>query len=169
MAVRPDIAVVEVGAFDVADRLLAGDSHWRAPGDPIYDSYLKSEMLQATDVFLSRGIHVVWLTSPDIDDQVDLPPGATGPENDPARTTRFNEILHEVATERPGLKVVDLADWVRRWPRGPFDPALRPDGCISLPRRRRPMSPRGSSPRSCGPWDLPILVLVPNGPRVSQS
>jgi len=127
-AARPQIAVIEVGPFDVADRMLAGDSQWRAPGDPIYDAYLKSEMLQATDIFLSRGLRTIWLTSPEIDDQPDLPPGVTGPENDPARTEQFNALVREVATGQPGLSVIDLANWVQHWPGGVFDPALRPDG-----------------------------------------
>jgi peptidoglycan/LPS O-acetylase OafA/YrhL len=149
VASRPDVAVVEVGPFDVADRLLAGDSQWRAPGDPIYDAYLHSEMLQAADVFLTRGIRLVWLTSPDIDDQVALPPGVTGPENDPARMARFNMILRTVAAERPGSTVVDLSAWVRSWPGGPFDPALRPDGVHFS---------TDSATADAAPWLVPLLL-----------
>lgn len=160
-AARPDVAVVEVGPFDVADRLLAGGSQWQAPGDPIYDSYLKSEMLQAADVFLTRGIHLVWLTSPDIDDQADLPPGVTGPENDPARMTRFNMILRAVAAERPGLSVVDLSGWVQRWPGGPFDPALRPDGVHFSTT---------SAATDVAPWLTPLILRTAglSGPRTGD-
>jgi peptidoglycan/LPS O-acetylase OafA/YrhL len=149
VAARPDVAVVEVGPFDVSDRLLAGDSQWRAPGDPMYDAYLHSEMLQAADVFLTRGIRTVWLTSPDIDDQASLPPGVTGPENDPARMATFNTILRTVAAERPGVTVVDLSAWVRRWPNGPFDPALRPDGVHFS---------TDSATADAAPWLVPLLL-----------
>ena len=41
---------------------------------------------------------------------------------------RYNAILARVAQQRPELRVVDLAGWVRRWPGGELDAALRPDG-----------------------------------------
>jgi hypothetical protein len=42
--------------------------------------------------------------------------------------TRFNVLLREVQQERPQLRLVDLARWMKRWPDGQFDPTLRPDG-----------------------------------------
>ena len=128
MATRPDVAVILAGPFDVADRLLPGTNQWRNPGDPTYDRDLRSEMLQAAQIFLSRHITTIWLTSPEFDNRVDLSPGATAPESDPARTQTFNTIVRSVAAASPGLEIIDLARWVQRWPGGPFDPALRPDG-----------------------------------------
>jgi len=54
-AVRPDIAVVLVGPWEVSDRKLPGDDAWRKPGDPIFDDYLRNEMLAAVDVLASGG------------------------------------------------------------------------------------------------------------------
>jgi peptidoglycan/LPS O-acetylase OafA/YrhL/lysophospholipase L1-like esterase len=129
-AEAPDVAVVQVGAFDIADRRLPGDATFRAPGDPVYDEHLRAEMLAVVDFFAERGVHVVWLTAPAIDvDRAKVPaPPAPSPESDPARIARFNELLREAAAARPELAIVDLAGWLRRRPGGELDPALRPDG-----------------------------------------
>jgi hypothetical protein len=42
---------------------------------------------------------------------------------------RFNALLHELPTLRPGLvRLVELADYMAALPRGPLDPDYRPDG-----------------------------------------
>lgn len=125
--VHPDIAVIEVGPFDVADHLFPGESTWRAPGDPVYDATMHQELLGAVDVFLSRGIHTVVLTSPDINDKTQS--AGPVPESDPRRMAVLNATIWQVASERPALRVVDLARWLQTgWPGGEFDPELRPDG-----------------------------------------
>ncbi len=125
---RPQVAVVQTGPIEVDDHLLPGDSRWRAPGDPAFDRLLKARMLEAVDLFLDRGVVPVWLTSPRIDPSRSTQPPNDDPAGDPARMRRFNEILAEVARERPELRVVDLAGWLRGWRGGELDPALRPDG-----------------------------------------
>jgi hypothetical protein len=125
---QPHIAVIQAGPIDVDDHLLPGDSKWRAPGDPVFDRLLKQSMLEAVDVFVDRGVVPVWLTSPRIEPSRSTQPPNDDPAGDPARMRRFNEILAEVALERPELRVVDLASWIRRWPGGELDPELRPDG-----------------------------------------
>ena len=128
---RPaDVAVIMVGPWDITDRVIPNDDQWRAPGDPVYDQYLKGEMEAAVDLLSSRVGMVVWLTNPLLDfGRADNPPPATPyPVSDPARTHRYNEILHEVAAERPALHVVDLAAWMRTLPGGELDPNIRPDG-----------------------------------------
>ena len=128
---RPaDVAVIMVGPWDITDRVIPNDDQWRAPGDPVYDQYLKSEMEAAVDLLSSRVGIVVWLTNPLLDfGRADDPPPATPyPVSDPARTHRYNEILLEVAAERPALHVIDLAAWMRTLPGGELDPNIRPDG-----------------------------------------
>jgi len=125
---QPQVAVIQAGPIDVDDHLLPGDTKWRAPGDPKFDAILKASMLEAVDVFLERGVVPIWLTSPRIEPSRSTQPPNDDPAGDPARMRRFNEILAEVALERPQLRVVDLDRWMRRWPGGEFDPALRPDG-----------------------------------------
>jgi hypothetical protein len=126
--VHPQVGVIQVGPIDVDDHLLPGDSAWRAPGDQRYDAILKAGMLDAVDVFLSRGVTAVWLTSPLIEPSRSTQPPNEDPSGDPARMLRFNQLLREVQRERPSLQVVDLARWLRLRPSGQFDPALRPDG-----------------------------------------
>lgn len=124
---QPDLALVQVGPWEVTDRKLEGDDTWRAPGDPVYDEYLRSEMLEATDVLAADGAEVVWLLSPPVG------PGASGEEiaqrgeaGDPARMARFNELVAEVVAARPGVAhAVDLAAFVDA---SNDDARLRPDG-----------------------------------------
>ncbi len=123
----PDLAVVQVGPWEVADRRLPGDDEWRAPGDPTYDRYLLEEMVTATDVLSAGGAEVVWLTSPPVG------PGTSGNEierrgdaADPARMQRVNELMTEAAERRPGTAhVLDLAGYVASTGE---DVRLRPDG-----------------------------------------
>ena len=131
LAKRPaDVAVIMVGPWDITDRVIPNDDQWRAPGDPVYDEYLKSEMEAAVDLLSNRVGMVVWLTNPLLDfGRSDNPPPATPyPVSEPARTHRYNEILYEVAAERPALHVVDLAGWMHTLPGGELDPNIRPDG-----------------------------------------
>ena len=122
---RPDIGVIQVGPIEVDDHVLAGESEWRALGDPEYDARMMAQMLAGVDTLLARGVVPVWLTSPPIEHAYLEPRPAS---DDPARMARFNEILRSVARRRPGLRIVDLSGWVRERPEGEFDRALRPDG-----------------------------------------
>jgi peptidoglycan/LPS O-acetylase OafA/YrhL len=126
--VHPTIGVIQVGPIEVDDHLLPGDTTWRAPGDPSYDAVLKTRMLEAVDLFLSRDVTPIWLTSPVIDPSRSTQPPNEDPSGDPARMMRFNEVIREVQRERPALRVVDLARWLRLRPGGELDPVLRPDG-----------------------------------------
>lgn len=117
-----DVALIQVGPIEVDDHLLPFDTTWRAPGDPLFDAYLEQKMLEAVDIVLAHGITPVWLTSP----AIEPPDGDVS--RDPARMARFNELLRDVARVRPALRLVDLAHYVKSWPRGEFDLALRLDG-----------------------------------------
>jgi hypothetical protein len=125
---NPQIAVIQVGPIDVDDHLLPGDTIWRAPGDPKYDALLEQGMLEAVDVFLSRGVTPIWLTSPFIDPSKSTQPPNSDPSGEPARMVRFNQLLRKVRRQRPELRVIDLAGWMKLQPDDGFDPSLRPDG-----------------------------------------
>ncbi|MCX7620150.1 MAG: acyltransferase [Acidimicrobiales bacterium] len=124
---NPTVAVVQVGPWDVLDRRLEGDTTWRRIGDPVYDAYLRDEMAHAVDVLSSQGAVVVWLTSPTIGAGA----AASGqPEweeaAEPGRMERFNELIRELPSLRPGrVQVVDLAGWLSQ---SGEDDRLRPDG-----------------------------------------
>jgi peptidoglycan/LPS O-acetylase OafA/YrhL len=126
--VHPEVGVIQVGPIDVDDHLLPGDAQWRAPGDPVFDTLLKERMLEAVDVFLSRGVTPVWLTSPFIQPSRSTQPPNDDPSGNPVRMVRFNQLLRQVQRERPSLRVIDLAAWLRLRPGGEFDPVMRPDG-----------------------------------------
>jgi peptidoglycan/LPS O-acetylase OafA/YrhL len=116
-----DVAVVQVGPWDVTDRELEGDTAWRKPGDPAYDAELSAEVGAAMDSLSANGGRVVWLTSPVVDLH-------GHPSSDPARIGRLNTIIRSEAAMRDGVRVVDLAGYLRSLPGGEMDARLRPDG-----------------------------------------
>ncbi|MCX7620229.1 MAG: acyltransferase family protein, partial [Acidimicrobiales bacterium] len=127
-ATKPDLVFVMTGFWDVTDRKLPGDDHWRAPGDPVYDEYLQREFAEASDLLHEQGATVVWFTYPHIDLGKDETPPRSYPVNDPARIDRQNQIIRELAESRSWIKVIDLASYAQTLPGGEFDPWYRPDG-----------------------------------------
>lgn len=128
---RPDVAVAFAGPWDVCDRKLPGDDQWRAPGDPILDDYLRRELLSASDLLLSDGGLVIWLTHPAIEQRAPggKVPKTPFPESNPARMRRLNELVKDMQKLRPRrIRVVDLAEHMRTLPGGELDPDYRPDG-----------------------------------------
>ncbi|WP_334140981.1 acyltransferase family protein [Rhabdothermincola sp.] len=123
---RPDVAVVQIGPWDIADRKVPGADGWRSPGDPRFDEFALSEMVHAVDVLSAQGALVVWLTSP-------LPGRAATIDDKPgwdasARMTALNAIIERLPDRRPGkVEVVDLAGWFRSLS-ADEDARLRPDG-----------------------------------------
>jgi peptidoglycan/LPS O-acetylase OafA/YrhL/lysophospholipase L1-like esterase len=125
-----DFAFIQTGPWDVTDRRLPGDDTWRAPGDPVFDAYLREELTHVTEILLDEGVPVVWVTAPHIEvgRNRQPPPDEPFPESDPARIDRLNEIIREIADEYEGATVVDLQGYLAGLPGGEMDPELRPDG-----------------------------------------
>ncbi len=124
---RPDLAVVTAGQWELVDRRLPGSSTWTHVGDPVYDDYLRSELLAATDVLASSGAVVVWLTLAPYSDELQHK-GTRDQRRShlPERVARLNEIIREVVAARPEVaRLVDLGAWME--PRR-NDPAFRDDG-----------------------------------------
>ncbi|MCX7621251.1 MAG: acyltransferase family protein [Acidimicrobiales bacterium] len=122
---RPNIGVIQVGPWEVVDRQLPGD-RWRALGDPVLDEYEKSEIRRAIDLLQAVDAEVVFLNLP----YIGAPEGKDvtefrGNAADPARADRFNQLLAEVAAERPGVHIIDLKGWLES---SGEDKRLRPDG-----------------------------------------
>ena len=110
---QPDLAVVLDAPWDVMDRRLVGDTKWRSFGDPVYDRWFLSEMVQVVDVLDARGATVVWLTSPPV-------------SNIPARTNRLNQLIEQLPHLVPGhVVVLDFAKYLAATGK---DAQLRPDG-----------------------------------------
>jgi hypothetical protein len=128
---RLDGALVQVGPWDTADRRLPRETAWRHLGQPDYDAVVKADLRLAVDALSSSGATVLWLTSPRVEMERTLVPRPPSPvpSSDPARMARLNELIAEVAAERPDVvKVIDLAAHLRASPGGELDPAVRPDG-----------------------------------------
>ena len=119
---RPDIAIVELGVWDIVERKLPGDDTVRTIGDPEYDAYLVEELRAANELLVSRVPRVVWVLQP---------PPARGilSDDDPVfqRTAEFNALLEELFADHPQVGLVDAAGWLESIGRtDDFD--LRPDG-----------------------------------------
>lgn len=127
---QPDIALVLSAGWDIRDRQLPGESVWRSVGEPEFDRYLRDELIAATDTLAKDGSLVVWLTHPAINVHLfDKEPDVPYPSSDPARIARWNELIFELETLRPGkVRVIDLRNYIRGLPGGEMNKAYRPDG-----------------------------------------
>ncbi len=128
-----DVAVVQLGPFDVTDhRLVDGGPTLTIGEDEALDSALSAALQIGVDSLLKHAGTVVLLASPDIDVGRIDGRSRTEPysESDPERMERFREILAEVAASTNGVVVVDLAAWIAE---RDDDATLRPDGVHFTP------------------------------------
>jgi peptidoglycan/LPS O-acetylase OafA/YrhL len=103
---KPDVVAVLVGEWELMDRVWEGN--WVHIGEPAYDAYLGKQLDLMIDVASARGAKVALLTTP-CSKPAESPSGALWPENDPARLTRFNQLLREAAARHPTkTSVLDL-------------------------------------------------------------
>ena len=135
-----DFAFVQYGPWDVADRKLEGSDEWVAPGDEVYDDYLRSEVATMVDLLLDQGVYVVWAAAPHLDVGLndEARPQEPYAESEPARIDRFNEVVREVVNARDGAVMMELGEFVAERPGGEFGATytnddgevvpLRPDG-----------------------------------------
>ena len=126
--IQPQVIVVMFGTWDVADRLIPGDTQWRSIGDPVYDKWLRGQISDAIDTMTAQGATVVWLTHPHIKDGLES--GAKGPfpEEDPARMDALNKMIREVVATKPRAQMLDLRAHMQTLPEGEMSLADRPDG-----------------------------------------
>lgn len=120
---QPEIAVVELGSWDLVARRLPGDDEWRRIGDPVYDEYLRAEMEAATELLLQTAQRVVWVLQPP-------PVASTREEDDPIfdELPLWNDLIVDVFDDHPAVGFVDLEDWLESTPDGVDSLRLRPDG-----------------------------------------
>ncbi|MEI8051045.1 MAG: acyltransferase family protein [Actinomycetes bacterium] len=105
--VNPDVVALEVGRWEVVDRLINGQ--WVHIGDPTWDRMFSHQLSQAIDVLAARGAKVAVLTLPYIKGNSEAPDGTPWPANDPERTDTYNAVLKKVVDESGGKAVlIDL-------------------------------------------------------------
>jgi peptidoglycan/LPS O-acetylase OafA/YrhL len=120
---QPDIAVVEIGVWDLLARRIPGDDQWRRIGDPVYDQYMRGEIRAATDLLLGTADKVVWVLQPP-------PVASTRDDDDPIfdELPLWNQMILDVLEGDPRVGFVDLEDWMASLPEGTESLRLRPDG-----------------------------------------
>jgi hypothetical protein len=124
---EPDVVVVSASIWDAADRKLLGDDTWRSLGDPRYDEFLRHEYGQAMDVLAATGATVVWIDNPPLQAGAKAMAALPG-VSEPGRISELNEIVAELAAERPSVRVVPVTRYLESRTAGIFDPSMRPDG-----------------------------------------
>ena len=123
------VAVLLTGSWDVIDRKLPGDPRWRGLGDPVYDRYMLGEIKGATEVLLSKGLTVVWLTTPPLHFGHGMvpPPEHQDPPDARARIAKLNALIRQVAASHPRTAVIDFGAHFSHLPKQENE-RLRPDG-----------------------------------------
>jgi peptidoglycan/LPS O-acetylase OafA/YrhL len=124
-----DVAVVQVGPWEVLDQQLAPDGPYLTVGeDPELDAAIAANLRRGIETLLVDNGMVAVLSPPDVEyGRVDgRPPAEPLPESDPARMAAVRAIIDDVAASYGDrVAVVDLAGWVAAHP---DDGALRRDG-----------------------------------------
>ena len=110
-AFQPDVAVVLIGAWDLADREVGG--RVLEFGTPEGQAFALAELDQAADVLSSGGARVVLLTTPHFE-QRDLGLNVSNPRFDLSRIDGLNRLYQELLQRRPqDVLVLDLGALVR--------------------------------------------------------
>jgi len=120
---QPDIAVVQVGLWDLVERQIPGDDQRRRIGDPVYDAFLTEEILVANELLLGTADRTVWVLQPP-------PVASTRQPGDPIfeAIPRYNRLLVDVLGDDARVGFIDMADWLAGTPDGTDSLRLRPDG-----------------------------------------
>ena len=101
--VHPSVALVELGRWEVVNRLYQGQ--WTNIYSTAYQDYLIGQLRLATQVIVDQGVPVDFLTSPYFQGGY--------PEDQYSRVNIFNDLLSQVASQFPGkVSVIDLHGYV---------------------------------------------------------
>lgn len=127
----PDVAVVLVGPWEVADWYDDELERWRHIGQADLDEIVKDRIRLMVETLSAEGAVVYWLTSPRIQlgMREGVPPAFDRPASNPLRMQRLNTLVASVAVEYPNVvEILDLAGYLRTTPGGEMDAEVRPDG-----------------------------------------
>ena len=118
---QPDAVILEAAPWNTSDVIIPGDTKVSSMTDPATAAFVKQEVLDQVDLVASTGKLAILMTYPRF-----VATKTDGPDRDPARMARYNQILAEVAAERPDtVRLLDFAGWLGDRSQ---DKALRPDG-----------------------------------------
>ena len=123
-ALRPDVVMVLTTVWDVLDRSLTKGAPALSPTDPELETAMRNSLGEFTDSLIAMGVpRVAWIQEP-----VPLPTATADDDQqaDPARHAVLHRIIDDIASSRPQVRVVDLADWVAASPWA-TDQSARPD------------------------------------------
>jgi hypothetical protein len=101
----PDVALIMVGRWETMDRMFEG--RWTHVGDPVFDTYLRSELELAIETAGAHGARVVLATEPynRRGEQLD---GSLYPRGRARPRHAWNVLLREVAADHPDVAVLDF-------------------------------------------------------------
>ena len=123
---QADVAVIQVGAWEVHDQQLVEGGPFLSFADPALETALLDQMIRVTDGLLDVVDLVVFITNPDVGAARIETAGAGGPhpEYDPARMEAFRSLQSRVATADSRIVIAALDQWIADHD----DARLRPDG-----------------------------------------
>jgi hypothetical protein len=126
---KPDVAVLELGAWEVFDREI--DGVWVPFGSPEFDAILLPKLRQAIDSLSTGNTPVVVLTTPRFE-RSDPTTSKEWTVNEVSRTDHLNDLLRTAVADRAGrAHLVDLGGWLcpqNRCQREIDGIEMRPDG-----------------------------------------
>ena len=129
---RVDVAVVQLGAWEVTDHRLAGRDDFLSIDDPTHRARQRAALDETILALRDHADVVALLAHPDVGDGrlATVPAGTTYPEYDPQRAQAWRDLVYEAAdgpdaVDADRTVVVDLASWIAA---RPDDLRLRPDG-----------------------------------------
>jgi peptidoglycan/LPS O-acetylase OafA/YrhL/lysophospholipase L1-like esterase len=103
---KPNVVVLLAGRWEVVNREYQGQ--WTNILSPVFASYVKQQLNQASNLVTATGSRMVFLTAP-CTSEGEQPDGEPWPEDSPQRIAAYNQLVREVAAEHPTTdSVVDL-------------------------------------------------------------
>ena len=123
---QADVAVIQIGAWEVHDQQLSDGGPFLSLTDPELETALLDQMIRVTDGLLETVELVVFVANPDVGSARIETAGGDGPhpEYDPARMEAFRSLQSRVATADNRIVIAALDQWIA----DRDDARLRPDG-----------------------------------------
>jgi len=106
---QPDVAVLEVGAWELFNRKI--DGRWLVFGTGEYDRYFLGLLDDAIDALSSEGATVVLLSTPHFE-RADTMSAREWTQNETWRTEHLNELFEQAAADNPDAVLLPFGSWL---------------------------------------------------------